>query len=50
MITRNNIKRGDIISYKKEIMFKGIEMVKSKVIAIRSSTALLENGDEISIF
>lgn len=50
MILRNNIKKGDLITYKREVMFKGFETVKSKVVAIGRNSALLENGDQISIF
>ncbi len=44
------IKRGDKISYDKEIMFKGTERVKATVVAIKGRVALLDNGDEIFVF
>lgn len=50
MTTKINYKRGDIVTYQKEIRFKGIEKVKAKIVAIGSRTILLDNGDEILVF
>lgn len=47
MLLKENLKRGDVISYKKEIMFKGMIDVKSKIVAIAGYKILLENGDII---
>ena len=50
MTTKINLKRGDLITYEKEIRFKGVEKVKAKIVAIGLKTMLLDNGDEIFIF
>lgn len=47
MLLKENLKRGDILSYQKEIMFKGMMKVKSKIVAIVGNRVLLENGDTI---
>ncbi|MBF7090465.1 hypothetical protein IUY40_02755 [Flavobacterium sp. ALJ2] len=47
MLLKEDLKRGDIISYKKEIMYKGMIDVKSKIVAIVGHKILLENGDMI---
>lgn len=49
MLLKENLKRGDIISYKKEIMYKGMIDVKSKIVAIVGYKILLENGDTIHL-
>lgn len=40
-------KRGEKITYKREIMFKGIETVSVKIVAIFNRTLMLENGDSL---
>ncbi|GAB2798636.1 hypothetical protein GCM10027275_50270 [Rhabdobacter roseus] len=47
MKTRNEHYRGQVISYQREIMFKGTETVTAKIVAIYGRTLLLDNGDEI---
>lgn len=47
MLLKENLKKGDILSYQKEIMFKGMINVKSKIVAIVGNRILLENGDVI---
>ena len=43
------MKRGQIVTYKKEFMFGKTGMVTAKVVMIKGRTALLDNGDEIII-
>ncbi len=44
MLLNRKPKRGDKITYNREIMFKGVESVKAKVVAIYGRTILLDNG------
>jgi hypothetical protein len=51
MLTRNEIKRGDKITYEQEFLFgKGIQKITATVVAITGRYALLENGAEILIY
>ncbi len=50
MKMRNEFKKGDSITYTREVMFKGSEKVTSKIVAIGRTSLLLENGDQISVF
>ncbi|MDR0829240.1 MAG: hypothetical protein LBN95_03900 [Prevotellaceae bacterium] len=50
MKTKNEIKIGDKITYEQQIMFKGIETITAKVVAIGYTTMLLDNGKELYIF
>lgn len=45
MESTKGLKKGDIFQYEKEIMFKGTETTKSKVVAVTDKKILLENGD-----
>jgi hypothetical protein len=47
-INKNNFRKGFAISYDKEIMFKGTQLVTAKITAIFSKFILLENGDEFN--
>lgn len=47
MLLKENLRRGDVLSYQKEIMYKGMIKVKSKIVAIAGNKVLLENGDVI---
>ena len=47
MLLKEDLKRGDVNSYKKEIMYKGMIDVESKIVAIVGHRILLENGDTI---
>lgn len=50
MKTRREFKKGDSVTYKREVMFKGTETVTSTVVAIGRSCILLENGDQITVY
>ncbi len=39
--------KGDKITYQRQIMFKGFEMVTVKVVAVLNKRVLLDNGDEL---
>jgi hypothetical protein len=49
-MTRNNFKRGQTITYTRQVMFKGTETVTAKIVAIGRTTILLDNGDEITVY
>ncbi|GHT18345.1 hypothetical protein FACS189429_4710 [Bacteroidia bacterium] len=49
MIQKINIKRGDKITYIREIMFKGTEQITASIVAIFGTFALLDNGEEIYV-
>ena len=40
--------KGEKVTYKKEIMFKGIEEVTATVVGVMGNTVLLDNGDQLS--
>lgn len=40
-----SFKKGQIIQYSKEIMFKGSVTIQSEIIAVTPKMILLENGD-----
>lgn len=42
------LKKGDTITYERNVMFKGTEKVQTKVVGIFGDTILLDNGDELS--
>lgn len=44
---KKEIKRGDKVTYQREIIFKGTETVTAIVVAIFGNKLLLDNGDEI---
>lgn len=46
----SNIKKGDLITYTKEIMFKGKETRTAKVILVTDRKILLEDGTEFYKF
>tara|TARA_R100001163_G_C4993194_1_gene145028 strand:- start:100 stop:264 length:165 start_codon:yes stop_codon:yes gene_type:complete len=52
-MTTANYKRGQKISYTKQIMFKGVETITAKITGIfeapGSQILLLDNGDEIRV-
>jgi hypothetical protein len=50
MTQKINLKRGDKITYIREIMFKGIEQATATVVAIFGTFALLDNGDRITVY
>ena len=41
-----SLKKGDTVTYTKEIMFKGTIKVTAKVVAITDRKILLDNGDQ----
>jgi len=45
MLLKENLKKGDIVTYQKEIMYKGMIEVTSEVMAIVGNQMLLLNGD-----
>lgn len=47
MLLKENLRKGDVLTYQKEITFKGMIKVKSKIVAIVGNQILLENGDTI---
>ena len=47
MMLKKQPKKGNLITYDREIRFKGIEKTTSKVVAIKGNSMLLENGDDI---
>lgn len=47
MLLKENLKKGDSVTYQKEIMYKGMINVESKIVAIVGHKILLENGDTI---
>lgn len=47
---KSDYKKGQLISYTREVMFKGTEEVTAKVVAIGRTALLLDNGDEITIY
>lgn len=47
MILNKQPQKGEIFEYEKEIMFKGTEVVRAKVVAVSGRRMLLDNGDEI---
>ncbi len=47
MLLNRKPKRGDEVVYERAIMFKGVERVKAKVVAIYGRTILLDNGDTL---
>ena len=49
MLLKENLKKGDTVTYKKEIMFKGMIEVKSQIVAIMANKLLLLNGDIIYV-
>ncbi len=40
-------RKGDKITYQRQIMFKGFEMVTVKIVAVLNKRVLLDNGDEL---
>lgn len=50
MLLLSEIKRGDKITYEREIMFKGSEMVTATIVAIAFNRVLLDNGDTLYAF
>lgn len=46
MVLDKQPRKGDKITYEREIMFKGTEKTTSEVVAIAGNKMLLENGDE----
>lgn len=42
--------RGDKISYQKEIMFKGVEVVTATIVGVLRGTLLFDNGDSALYF
>ena len=49
-MTRKDYTKGQTIIYQKEIMFKGVQTLTAKIVAIGRNTLLLDNGDEIIVF
>lgn len=47
MLLNKQPKRGDKITYNREIMFKGIEQVTASIVALHGRTILLDNGDTL---
>lgn len=46
------MKKGDTVTYLKDIQFKGVETIKAKIVAIRQvapkiQEILLDNGDKV---
>ncbi|MDR0872545.1 MAG: hypothetical protein LBN27_03625 [Prevotellaceae bacterium] len=51
MTLKNEIKRGDKVTYQQELMFgKGLQTITAMVVAINGRNALLDNGREVLIF
>lgn len=47
---KSDFKKGQTVKYNREVMFKGVETVTAKIVAIGRKTLLLDNGDEILAF
>lgn len=45
MLLKENLKKGDSVTYQKEIMFKGMIKITSEIVAIVGNKILLLNGD-----
>lgn len=50
MFLKREPKRGDVITYNKEVMFKGHEKTKAKVVVAVKGKVLLDNGDMLPYF
>jgi hypothetical protein len=50
MKNTTNYKRGQKVTYQKEIMFKGTETVTATIVAIKGRVLLLDNGDTILVY
>ncbi len=45
------LNKGTKVKYERELMFgKGIEIVEATVVMVANNTALLDNGDEITVY
>ncbi len=49
-LLNNQPRKGQKLSYKREIMFKGTETVISKIVGIFRNTIFLKNGDSFRYF
>lgn len=47
ILLKKQPKRGEQVTYQREIMFKGFETVSVKIVAIFNRTLMLENGDNV---